>query len=172
MVNYGLPESYNIPEYASEYGNDIKTRTAYMCAQALAATMAAVDAAAERTPVNAESKPAGTGMRTGAMKAHWASDSRTRSRYDGDEFTTELANKADEYVSYVNDGHRLDKYFVPGLVINSDSGLLERDPDGKGGIWVGTKTSYVPGIKAVEVAKEAYEDVLERELKKIVEELL
>ena len=60
----------------------------------------------------------------------------------GGSVRTELNNNM-QYASYVNDGHRVDKHFVPGLIINGN--LLERSPDGSGGIMVGTKTSYVQG---------------------------
>ena len=53
----------------------------------------------------------------------------------GGSVKTELNNNM-QYASYVNDGHRVDKHFVPGLIINGN--LLERSPDGSGGLIVGT----------------------------------
>ena len=50
-----------------------------------------------------------------------------------------------EYASYVNDGHRMDRHFVPGLYVNPHSGLLEYDPAANTGIVVGTRTAYVKG---------------------------
>lgn len=76
---------------------------------------------------------------------------------------TVLANDK-EYASYVNDGHRMDRHFVPGLYINPSSGLLEYDPSAKVGIVVGTKTSYVPGIHMVDAAIEEYRKTLKSEL--------
>ena len=61
----------------------------------------------------------------------------------------------------------MDRHFVPGLVINEESGMLEFNPDGTGGIVVGTKTAYVPGIFMVDAAKEEYRRVLRQELKDI-----
>ena len=58
----------------------------------------------------------------------------------------------------------MDRHFVPGLVINEQSGTLEYNPDGKGGIVVGTKTQYVPGIHMVDKAKKAFQDTLKEEL--------
>ena len=86
----------------------------------------------------------------------------------GDDYTTVLGNDM-EYASYVNDGHRMDRHFVPGLVVNPYSGLLEYNPDGKGGIVVGIKTAYVPGVHMVDDAKGTYSQVLKKELKDIGE---
>lgn len=65
-------------------------------------------------------------------------------------------NNDKQYASFVNDGHRMDRHFVPGLVINPGSGLLEFNPDGTGGIVVGTRTAYVPGLFMVDKAVEEY----------------
>ena len=69
----------------------------------------------------------------------------------------------------MNDGHRMDKHFVPGLVINGN--LLEQDPDGEGGIMVGTKTSYVEGKYMKEKAIGRYRSVVRTELEKRVKEV-
>ena len=74
-----------------------------------------------------------------------------------------------EYSSYVNDGHRMDRHFVPGLYVNEESGLLEYDPQERAGIVVGTKTSYVPGVFMVDGANEEYRRVLRQELADIGE---
>lgn len=42
--------------------------------------------------------------------------------------------------------------------------MLEYNPDGKGGIIVGTQTQYVPGIHMVDEAKKAFQDTLKEEL--------
>ena len=78
-----------------------------------------------------------------------------------------LANNK-QYASYVNDGHRVDKHYVPGLINNG--GLLERvDPD-VGGIMVGTKTTYVPGLYMKEKAIGKYRSVVRKELDRRVRE--
>ena len=64
--------------------------------------------------------------------------------------------------------HRVDKHFVPGLIINGN--LLEMSPDGSGGIMVGTKTSYVQGKYMKEAGIGRYRDVVRTELEKRVEE--
>lgn len=126
------------------------------------ATLRAVEVAADLTPPT-EDDLRGTNTRSGEMKQHWATDSVTDPSVSGDQYTTILANNK-EYSSYVNDGHRMDRHFVPGLVINEKSGMLEYNPDGKGGIIVGTKTKYVPGIHMVDEAKKAFQDTLKEEL--------
>lgn len=131
------------------------------------ATIRAVEKAAELTPPTKDDLR-GTNTRSGEMKQHWATDSKTTPEVSGSKRTTELANDKD-YSSYVNDGHRMDRHFVPGLYINPYSGLLEYDPSAKVGIVVGTKTSYVPGIHMVDAAIEEYRKTLKSELSDIGE---
>ena len=107
---------------------------------------------------------------TGQLKQHWATDSITAPATAGGVFTTELRNDM-EYASYVNDGHRMDRHFVPGLYINPYSGLLEYDPAADVGLVVGTKTSYVKGEFMTDKAKQAYQETLEDLLKVRVKEL-
>lgn len=126
------------------------------------ATLRAVEKAAEMTPPTLDDLR-GTNTRSGEMKQHWSTDSKTTPEVSGDKYTTYLANDKD-YSSYVNDGHRMDRHFVPGLYINPSSGLLEYDPSAKVGIVVGTKTSYVPGLHMVDAAIETYRETLKSEL--------
>lgn len=137
-----------------------------LAAIAKGATMRAVEKAVELTPPTMNDL-SGTNTRTGAMKQHWASDSKTAPVKTAGSYVTTLANNQ-QYASYVNDGHRMDKHFVPGLVINE--GLLERNPDGTGGIVVGTKTSYVPGLFMVDKAKKEYSRTAKIELDKLARE--
>lgn len=133
------------------------------------ATLRAVEKAAELTPPTGEDL-AGTNTRTGELKQHWATDSQTQPQRRGREIVTALANNM-EYASYVNDGHRMDRHFVPGLYVNPGSGLLEYNPDKKGGLVVGTKTTYVEGLHITDQAEKVYHQVVKQELKS-VEELL
>mgnify|MGYP006928869871 CR=1 FL=1 len=114
-------------------------------------------------------------MITGELKAHWATDSKVEpmggALSGGSTYVTILANNK-EYASYVNNGHRMNRHFVPGLYINKESGLLEYDPDAKVGIVVGTKTRYVKGEFMVDAAKEAYEKTVLSELDKEIQRLL
>ena len=125
-----------------------------LAAAAETATVEAVSVAVQNTPPN-NSKLAGTNTRSGDMAQHWETDSVTKPVRVPGGVQTMLANNLD-YASYVNDGHRMDKHFVPGLVINS--GMLEKlDGEGGGGITVGTKTKYVRGLFITEKAKARYQ---------------
>ena len=86
----------------------------------------------------------------------WAAHRQTAAVRPGGRYTSLLANEK-EYASYVNDGHRMDRHFVPGLYIDS-RGLLSRDLSRNVGLTVGTKTGYVPGLHMKEQAVQAYED--------------
>ena len=116
------------------------------------ATIEAVRVATEKTPPN-DGTLAGTNMRSGQMAS----------------IITELNNNM-QYASYVNDGHRVDKHFVPGLIINGN--LLEMSPDGSGGLMVGTKTTYVQGKYMKEAGIGKYRDTIRKELDRRVREAL
>lgn len=140
------------------------------------ATLRAIEKATELTPPTQDDLR-GTNTRSGEMKQHWATDSRIEpvggALSGGKEFITVLANNM-QYASYVNDGHRMDRHFVAGLYINTGSGLLEYDADyaaGGGGIMVGTKTPYVPGLYMADAAKKVYQETVKTELDKIQEVL-
>lgn len=134
------------------------------------ATMRAVEAAQDATPPKAGTgRLPGTHTITGELKAHWATDSQTEPAVRGNRVETTLANNM-EYASYVDQGHRMDKHFVPGLYVNPYSGQLEYDPAADVGIVVGTKTKYVKGEFMTDKGKEAYEKAVLAELGKRVEE--
>lgn len=145
------------------------------------ATLRAIEAAADATPPKkgtGRGPYIGTNTLTGELKAHWATDSKAEpiggGVSGGSTYITVLANSL-EYASYVNDGHRMDRHFVPGLYVNTYSGLLEYDSDyaaGGGGLIVGTKTSYVKGEFMVDKAKEAYEKTVLAELDREIVGLL
>lgn len=123
------------------------------------ATLRAIEAAQEATPPKegtGRGPYIGTNTITGELKQHWATDSVAEPVVNGNRYETFLNNSKD-YASYVNDGHRMDRHFVPGLYINPESGLLEYDPAAKVGLVVGTKTRYVKGEFMTDKAKEAYE---------------
>lgn len=145
------------------------------------ATKAAVEAATRATPPKDDTGRGpyiGANMVTGALENAWKKDSITkpRARNAGGgyiSFVTSLRNNQ-PYASYVNDGHRLDRHFVPGLHINPYNGLLEKDDAGMetGGLIVGTKTKYVKGEFMVDKGKEAYRETLAAILGVTVKELL
>ena len=133
------------------------------------ATIRAIEKAADMTP-GTHDDLSGTNTRSAGMKQHWDTDSDKTPKRSGETLTTVLANNKN-YASYVNDGHRMDRHFVPGLNVNPASGMLEMDPNGKGGIVVGTKTSYVPGLYMVDAAKKVYQETVESEAKTRIEKL-
>ena len=141
------------------------------------ATLRAIEAAQAATPPKegtGRGPYIGTNTITGELKAHWATDSKVEPRgggiSGGSSYTTFLNNDM-EYASYVDQGHRMDRHFVPGLYINPESGLLEYDPSAEAGLVVGTKTRYVKGEFMVDKAKEAYEKAVLTELDKEIRRL-
>ena len=132
------------------------------------AAQRAVEAATEATPPKA-GRLAGTNMLTGELKQHWATDSQVEPDVSGNKLTSYLANNK-EYASYVDQGHRMDKHFVPGLYID-ENGQLARDLSAKVGLVVGTKTKYVKGEFMVDKAKEAYEKAVLAQLDEEIERL-
>lgn len=135
------------------------------------ATIRAVEAAQDKTPPTADSL-GGTNTHTDGLQQHWATASKVVPENQGNQFITELNNDKD-YASYVNNGHPMNRHFVPGLYVNSASGLLEYDPGRKGevGIMVGTKTRYVPGVYMLEAGQQAYEDTIKAEMEQVGTEL-
>lgn len=131
------------------------------------ATIEAVRVAHENTPPNGGAAIAGTNTRSGQMAQHWSTDSSTTPVLTGSSVLTALCNNM-QYASYVNDGHRMTKHFVPGLIKNGN--LLERDPGEEGGIMVGTKTTYVKGKYMKQKAIKRYKKVVNTELNKRVRE--
>lgn len=132
------------------------------------AAQRAVEAATEATPPKA-GRLAGPNMLTGELKQHWATDSQVEPDGSGNKLTSYLANNK-EYASYVDQGHRMDKHFVPGLYID-ENGQLARDLSAKVGLVVGTKTKYVKGEFMVDKAKDAYEKAVLAELDKEIARL-
>lgn len=130
--------------------------------------------AAELTPPNDTSGPHGPGTITGETKAAWSTDSQTEPKVVqiGNRVisTVVLANNKN-WISFINDGHRMDMHFVPGLVINPYSNLLEKVDPSLGGIMVGTQTKYVRGLYMKETALSNYRGTLERGLIQEVKEL-
>ena len=134
------------------------------------ATQRAVEATMDATPPKAGGdRLPGVNTVTGELKAHWETDSVTEPQKVGGGYVTFLANDM-EYASYVNDGHRMDRHFVPGLYVD-ENGQLNYDPAAKVGLVVGTKTTYVKGEFMVDKGKEAYqkavEEILDGEIRRL-----
>lgn len=138
------------------------------------ATQRAVEAAAAATPPKegtGRGPYIGANTVAGELKQNWAVASTVEPINSGGTYTTYLANNL-EYASYVNDGHRMDRHFVPGLYIDASSGLMEYDPNQEGGMMVGTKTKFVKGEFMTDRAKEAYEKTVLAEMDRAVGEML
>lgn len=134
------------------------------------ATQRAVEAAMDATPPKkGTGSLKGTHTRTGELKEHWATDSVVEPLVTGGKYETFLRNDM-EYASYVDQGHRMDKHFVPGLYVD-ENGVLNYDPTAKVGLVVGTKTKYVKGEVMVDKAREAYEKAVLTELDKEIARL-
>ena len=127
------------------------------------ATVEAINAATQKTPPNTGTS-AGTNMRSDQLSQSWTKDSKTTPENG----RTVLANNM-MYASYVNDGHRVDKHFVPTLT--NRNGVLEKVPAGaNAGLMVGVKTTYVPGLYMKEAGIGRYKTVVKTELDKRVRE--
>lgn len=146
-------------------GEDVKK---VMAEVAEGATIEAVRVATENTPPNGGASIAGTGTRSGEMAQHWELDSRVHPVTISGGISTSLANNM-QYASYVNDGHRVDKHYVPGLMENG--GILEKVPPEAGGIMVGVKTTYVQGKYMKQKAIRKYRTVVRTELDRRVGEV-
>ena len=134
------------------------------------ATKRAVEAAVEATPPNKKTdRVPGPNMVTGELAEHWATDSIVEPLVTGGKYETFLKNDK-AYASYVDQGHRLNKHFVPGLYID-ENGQLARDLERDVGLVVGTKTKYVKGEFMVDKAREAYEKAVLTELDKEIARL-
>lgn len=131
------------------------------------ATIAAVERATELTPPNGGADISGTGTRSGELAEAWSTDSTTKPIVTAGSITTVLANNM-QYASYVDDGHRMDQHFVPGLGVSG--GLLEMDPSRHKGLMVGTKTKYVKGRYMKRAAIGRYRKVVKMELDRRVKE--
>ena len=137
------------------------------------ATMKAVEVAAEATPPKAGTGRGGyigKNMLTGELSAAWNKDSIKEPIKVGNSYITILGNNQ-SYASFVENGHVLNKLFVPGLYIDKAKGVLARetDPEKKVGLVVGTKTRWVKGEFMAEKGKRAYQKAIESLLRKEIE---
>ena len=137
------------------------------------ATMKAVEVAAEATPPKAGTGRGGyigKNMLTGELSAAWNKDSIKEPIKVGNSYITILGNNQ-SYASFVENGHVLNKHFVPGLYIDKAKGVLARetDPEKKVGLVGGTKTRWVKGEFMAEKGKRAYQKAIESLLRKEIE---
>ena len=129
------------------------------------AAAAMVKTATELTPPSDDDEARGTNTITGESKAHWATDSIVFAIIAGNKASWVLGNNL-EHISYLNDGHRMDQHYVPGLMVNPYSGKLERVMPEMGGITVGTQTEYVPGLHITDAAIKRFWEVYLQEYNK------
>lgn len=139
-----------------------------MAEAAEGATIEAVRTAAENTPPNT-GHIGGVNTQSGVLAAAWERDSQTTPVCSNGSVKTVLANN-EQYASYVSDGHRVDKHFVPGLHIDTIGKNLFYDLGEPGGIMVGTRTTYVEGLYMREKAIGKYRTTVRKELDKRVKE--
>lgn len=135
------------------------------------AAQRAVEAAKEATPPEKGKKTgrlAVPNMITGKLLDGW-NRSQIEPDVSANKLTSYLINNVD-YASYVDQGHRMHKHFVPGLYID-ENGQLARDLERDVGLVVGTKTKYVKGEFMVDKAKEAYEKAVLAQLDDEIERL-
>ncbi len=132
------------------------------------ATIAAIERATELTPPNGAAI-SGVNTRTGEMAQAWSTDSVTSPIVSDGHVKTILGNNQ-QYASYVNDGHRMHKHFVPGLHIDKQGHTIYYDGKEEGGIMVGTKTGYVKGLYMKQAAIGRYKNVVKKELDKRIRE--
>lgn len=160
----------NIHEYVQKLKKargDIQTEIIDACREA---TKRAVQVTTENTPGPNDGKPHGANTVKGELAQDWAEHSIVEPQVDGNTYETVLWNKM-QYASYVENGHRLARHFVPGLYIDDD-GLLSKNEDGKGGMIVGTQTTYVSGKFMADKGKHEYEKAVKEILGDRIKEIL
>lgn len=147
-----------------EAGEDVK---AIMAEVNQGATIAAVTAATQATPPNGGAPLKGVNTRTRVLADAWGNDSITAPAWVGNGCETHLKNRTN-YATYVNDGHRMDRHFTVHVAL--EGGQITGKPDGDGGLMVGTKTTYVPGLYMKEKGIGKWKTVVRFELDKRVRE--
>lgn len=130
-------------EYKSQYELNIKDACKEMVLRAK-----------ETTPPKPGTER-GTNTVTGNLAAHWGY------KYDIKKNDTRITITNNvQYASYVDQGHRMDKHFVPWLYIDPFTGQLSKHIPISGeklfGLVVGTKTQYVNGYYMVDKARDRF----------------
>lgn len=111
-------------------------------------------AEAKRCTPPHEGEERGKNTVTGNMARHWDSSYRVTV----DDIRITLFNNV-QYASYVENGHRMKKHFVPWLYIDGTNTIARHQPvpgEPLFGLVVGTKTKYVPPEHIVEKAKKRF----------------
>lgn len=129
-------------------------------------------AAREHTPHKGDGKKRGVNVITGELEAHWEAQFIAASPNDKNVGKITLSNNM-EYASYVQNGHKLTKHFVPWLEI--DNGVINYEPNHNQplfGIVVGTKTKFVKGVDMVGPAIKAFNKSFKKMNEELVQQLL
>lgn len=133
-------------------------------------TISAINKATELTPPE-KGGVRGTGTITGNLKGAWNRDSITESVKKDGAYITVLANN-ELYATFVDEGHRLTKHFTTAIMINPETGLIEKVPTGqKGGMVVGTKTNYIPGKHMKDGAVQEFQKTVNEQFNKLLDNL-
>ena len=73
-----------------------------------------------------------------------------------------------DYIEYINNGHRMQPHFVPG---EWDGEIFRYNPNLKKGVVMGSKTKYVKGQFMLEKASGRAEKYMIKKAEKKIEEL-
>ena len=167
----------NMKKAAAKYEKMAATLPRLLAKVQEVAAQASLDKAVELTPNPEDGKPRGIGVITGSLLNRWYADSLISPKIVGNEFISVLANAAEyvnyqgqavQYASWVDQGHILDRHRVSSLFLNPFTHLIDRVPQGDGGLMVGTQTEYIPGRHMTDAAKEVYS----KNIHEIIEALL
>ena len=119
-------------------------------------------AEAKRCTPPHEGEERGKNTVTGNMARHWDSSSRLSLTLTDIKVT--LFNNV-QYASYVDRGHRMAKHFVPWLYVDGTGTIARHQPvpgEPLFGMYVGTKTKYIPPENITEKAKSKFYEVYNR----------
>jgi hypothetical protein len=116
-------------------------------------------AAKEHTPHPGDGKRRGFNVITGELSAHW--EARFIAADPGSSYlgNVTLTNDMD-YASYVQNGHRLTRHFVPWLYVDGMGTISYETNHAQPmfGMVVGTKTKYIKGVDMVGPAIKAFNE--------------
>lgn len=101
---------------------------------------------------------------TGDAKGKWQT---TKAYKVANGFKARLYNNS-EHIGYINNGHRMEKHFVPGEWVGD---VFDYNPFSKEGVVMGTKTKYVKGQFMLEKASGRAEKYMVKAAEKKIEEL-
>lgn len=115
-------------------------------------------AAREHTPHEGDGKKRGFNVITGELEAHW--EARFVVHAFSDTVGSVILSNDMQYASYVQNGHRLTRHFVPWLYVDGMGTISYETNHAQPmfGMVVGTKTKYVKGVDMVGPAIKAFNE--------------